>query len=842
MIFLFFGFVTQLTTSKKKDRKAERKMKYKLLAIALTFLEPIYSQSLGVWEYKKSININKEISQLDKQSGWSLISLPYNLASLPSDTEPDLYWLRNTFSITDWDPNKPYSIRLGIILDCERIWLNQRELPLNQDCESDKPQAYDKIRILDLPWNLLKKDQKNEIHILVKRYFPNEIGLVQDRIELGESKIIYKDYYLEEAVRLSFLVVYVTVACYFLFLYIRRPQEKEYLFFALFSINLVLYQFLRCQSKYFLNIDFWILKKWEYCVLPSFIPFMAHFIRCFFKYSYFKRYKALDLGSLFSFLVIISISDILILDQLNRYIIQPLWILYLMNSLQLLISQARKSNTNASLILIGILTIVLSAVVDILAARFVWNIPRISGYIFIANILFQALILANRFVQINEEVEDLNKNLEIKVTDRTKSLELSLEEIKKLKTNQDGDYFLTSLLLKPLHRNCTPKSHLRTEFITIQKKQFEFKNKIHQIGGDLSLTEEIELKGRKYILFLNSDSMGKSIQGAGGALVLGVIVESILARLKNQNFRNRFPERWLKDAFLDIQKAFETFDGSMFVSMVMGLIDLNNGYLYYFNAEHPQPILFRNGQASFLPINDKFFLRKIGIKENEDNFYIETFLLESQDQIYIGTDGKDDVYFIDSSGNKYMNENENKFLEYLEETQGNLENSIYLLQSKSELADDVSILKIENTKILKLQEPSNMEYLTYLRKAKSLIQKGLYHKAKKELILSLSLNPNYLATILLYGKVEYHLKNYEDAFYIWKKAEENFPENTDLLYLQAIALRKCNRIIDSIDTAERIRLREPDHQKALVLLEELYLINYQRPSFERGETLESKAA
>ncbi|NCN10023.1 MAG: SpoIIE family protein phosphatase [Leptospira sp.] len=803
-----------------------------ILFIVLIF-NPIYTENLPNWQYSKSINLEAEISNFEKEMLWIPVNFPYNLADLPTDTEYDLYWLRTNFSVEHWDPNSALSIRLGIILDCERIWLNAKEIHLNQDCSSNKPQAYDKIRILDLPRGLIYTNKKNEIRILVKRYFPNEIGLVQDKIDIDYSNKIYKDYYLEEGLRLSFLIVYLTVASYFLFLFIRRPQEKEYLFFALFTINLVLYQFLRCQSKYFLDIEFWILKKWEYCSLPSFIPFMAHFIRSFFRYTYNKINLTLDLLTLVSIVFIFSISDILILDKWNRYLIQPIWILYLILSLYILFRETRKSNKNAFLILIGILAIVVSAIIDILAARFVWNIPRISGYIFMGNILFQAFILANRFVQINDEVEDLNKNLELKVTDRTQSLAQSLNEIQKLKTSQDGDYFLTSLLLKPLHRNCKTNSFIKTEFQTLQKKQFEFKNKMHQIGGDLTLTEEIELKGKKFILFINSDSMGKSIQGAGGALVLGVIVESLLARLKNLNFRNKYPERWLKDAFLDIQKAFETFDGSMFVSMVMGLVDTSNGFLYYFNAEHPQPIIYRDGKATFLPSNETFYLRKIGIKENELHFFIETFQLEPQDKIYIGTDGKDDIYFLDAEGNKFMNENENNFLKLLEKTDGKIEDSISDLQNSAELADDISILKIENTNVLKLANPPSIDYLNHLRKAKTLIKKGYYQNAKKELIHSLNLNPKQLTTIILLGKLEYQLKNYEDAILIWSRGLECFPESKELIYLQAIALRKSNLILESIDTAERIRLRQPDHKQALLLLNELYSNNYQHPSFNK---------
>jgi hypothetical protein len=819
-----------------------KKMKLVVTTIMFLALFPLHSQFNNIWEYKKAILNDKDRLENHFKKNWQTIQLPQNLATLPEDRASDLYWIRNRFSLENFDPKSPLSYRLGIILDCEKIWLNGIELKNSLDCDSSKPQAYDKIRILDLPQNLLSYKGENEILILVKRYFPNEIGIVQDRLDLGESSSIYKDFYYEEGIRLSFLVIYLTVASYFLFLYIRRTQEPEYLFFAVFAINLVAYQFLRCQSKYGIDVQFWILKKMEYLVLPSFIPLMAHFIRNFLKHKYSLSMKVLDILSLLCFFIVLGNSEILFLDQVNRFIIQPIWVFYFINSMYYLIENTLKRNLNAILILIGIICIVGSAIIDIISARMVWNIPRISGYMFIGNILFQAFILANRFVQVYKEVEDLNTNLEIKVLDRTISLENSLSEIQKLKTSQDGDYFLTSLLLKPLHRNQKSKSSIQTEILTIQKKKFEFKNKIHEIGGDLTLTEVIELRDEKYILFLNSDSMGKSIQGAGGALVLGVILESILARMKNQSYRNRYPERWLKDAFLDIQKAFETFDGSMFVSLVLGLIHSDTGFIYYFNAEHPNLILYRDQKASFITSKSPLYLRKMGIKENENNFSIETFALLPQDQIFIGTDGKDDVYIKDNLGNKYMNEDEALILRKIESCNGDLVEIYESIHSNSEMSDDFSLLKIQNIKKNLPIRPQPIQFNSHYKIAKSYIIKNLFSSAQKELEIANKMNPDSKQINFLLGKISLIQKNFQDAILYFERANKNDPENLEIIYLQAVSFKKSNSIKEAIDSAERIRLRAPEKEEIKKFLQSLYNTNYQIPSFELEEDWRQSAA
>ena len=156
-------------------------------------------------------------------------------------------------------------------------------------------------------------------------------------------------------------------------------------------------------------------------------------------------------------------------------------------------------------------------------------------------ILSIAIILANKFVRLHVEVEELNTSLENKVELRTKELNLSMQEIQKIKTQQDGDYFLTSLLLSPLTANKNKSEFVKTEFYSKQKKSFLFKNKNYEIGGDISISSNIVLNEKQYTVFINGDAMGKSIQGAGGALVMGVVFNTVLTQSQIAAFKNKTP-------------------------------------------------------------------------------------------------------------------------------------------------------------------------------------------------------------------------------------------------------------------------------------------------------------
>ncbi len=127
----------------------------------------------------------------------------------------------------------------------------------------------------------------------------------------------------------------------------------------------------------------------------------------------------------------------------------------------------------------------------------------------------------------------LNKNLEKKVTERTQELQESLKKIEELKKQQDADYFLTTLLLKPF-----VNSYINNEKINQSLeynffiKEFFFKKNSVEIGGDYCCFDEVQLKNKTYLFFINADAMSKSIQGAGGILVLGSMIQSALQRNK----------------------------------------------------------------------------------------------------------------------------------------------------------------------------------------------------------------------------------------------------------------------------------------------------------------------
>jgi hypothetical protein len=501
----------------------------------------------------------------------------------------------------------------------------------------------------------------------------------------------------QDRVSLALLTVYFTVGLYHLFLFYRRRVEVYNFYYGAFSFIIAVYIYTRTSAIFEHPWDTSIIQRVELAVLyPGFV-FLSYSIDVLF---FNKAGKWTKGYAHFSYLI--SAITIVCPDMYQAEYILRLWQISILTFGIPLLGRIfyvaiKKEISNAKRLLVGLIIFLMAVIYDILDSLLFNSGLSFTKYAFFIYILGFAGVLANRFISVHNEIEDLNKTLEDKVGERTKELNETLKEVKLLKEHQDGDYFLTTLIIQPLASNVPGDDKIGIKILTRQKKKFEFKNKMHEIGGDICISEIIHLKGRKYTAFLNGDAMGKSIQGAGGALALGVVFKSIISRGKIFSQEETvFPERWLKLAFQELQSIFESFDGSMMVSVVMGLVDNDHGFIYYINAEHPFCVLFRDKKASF--IEKEMNLHKIGMMtaEHSGDFRINTFKLENGDIVLMGSDGKDDIKIgIDDRGGRVINEDESLFLKTVEEANADLERIFSITEKKGELTDDFSLLRIE---------------------------------------------------------------------------------------------------------------------------------------------------
>lgn len=362
--------------------------------------------------------------------------------------------------------------------------------------------------------------------------------------------------------------------------------------------------------------------------------------------------------------------------------------------------------------------------------------------------------------EMYHSIKAMNENLEQIVQIRTMELNTSLEEIKYLKQQQDGDYYLTSLLIEPFIKKTSLNSNTHQsfeyDFIIKQKKTFQFRSIEKEIGGDYCSFFLIHLKNKPYLFFINADAMGKSIQGASGLLVLLAMLKSAIERnTLIEEEQNLYPEIWLKNLFIQMHKTFETFDGSMMVSLIIGLIDIETNSLYFINAEHPYPALIRNQKGRL--IKEKHYLRKLGSTIVEGNIYVHTVLLQKDDLFICGSDGKDDIIINDK-----INEDEELFLQLLQQHDYDPYKTYNYIMNHCGIKDDLSILWIKALKENYLKNNYNE-----IKKTKELI-KNLYSKKENHQLYSILKDyinnvPLDNSMVFLMANICYNLGEYFEA-------------------------------------------------------------------------------
>ncbi|MDR2734865.1 MAG: SpoIIE family protein phosphatase [Spirochaetota bacterium] len=304
-------------------------------------------------------------------------------------------------------------------------------------------------------------------------------------------------------------------------------------------------------------------------------------------------------------------------------------------------------------------------------------------------------MVANTINMMTANIREYTENLEGLVAQRTKQLQEAFEEVNALKVQQDGDYFLTSLLINPLVIRDVQSDLVSVDFYVKQKKKFTFKTHYGEIGGDLCIAREIVLSDKRYLAFTNADAMGKSLQGAGGALVFGVVFNSYINRTPLfPSIYMAKPETWISEIYEELHRVFVSFEGSMLMSAVIGLIDEETGAMYYLNAEHPWTVCYRDGKASFT--EEELTMRKIGTVGFDTGIVISTLQLKSQDVIFLGSDGRDDIMMgmNEETGQRIINEDETLFLRSIENADGDLEKTAEAIAGSGDLTDDFTIVRI----------------------------------------------------------------------------------------------------------------------------------------------------
>ncbi|MFZ5628360.1 MAG: 7TM diverse intracellular signaling domain-containing protein [Spirochaetota bacterium] len=482
------------------------------------------------------------------------------------------------------------------------------------------------------------------------------------------------------------------------------------------------------------------------------------------------------------------------------------------------VAQAQFFLLGFSVFFAGVLSIILLAF-GLVEDSFWTHYGMQFGSIF--NVVVLSLGLAHRINTMRRELGQLNATLEQRVEQRTHELENSLSEVKKLKEHQDADYFLTSLLWRPFNSPSFADSHFEIDIAVEQMKKFHFKNRTYEIGGDLCMTEDVVIAGREFLFFSNADAMGKSIQGAGGVLVFGASIKSQLILAKFGKLQARTPELWLRNLTRDIHDLFVSFDGTMFVSAIFGLIDKSTGLLYFSNSEHPLLALYRNGEANFLP--QGLSTRKIGMPIDNLHFQLNVFQLREGDVIIAGSDGRDDVLVKNEHNDEILNEDENRILELIEAGKGKARNICSEIKKTARLKDDLSLLTIHCRRLAREKTKIEEEQQKLILQTTGKLLRRLDLSGAFETLRGYFSGHQLPPEAVKYLSFIYRKKNDLQGYAsLLRQYHHAFPPESRIQLNLARALRKLGERQEAIDFAESYLCRNNSDLACRSLLAVLY--------------------
>ncbi|MCR9140995.1 MAG: SpoIIE family protein phosphatase [bacterium] len=575
---------------------------------------------------------------------------------------------------------------------------------------------------------------------------------------IGCRSEIVEDLLREDIDRFVLATIAITTGIFVLILYIRRRLELIYFSFGLLAFDAGLYllsnRTLRLQ--YILWPAHMVWMYVEYISLYTLPLCLGFYFRQVVSDSRVIRYTVNGMVLFVAGLFAVHLAGVPIYKTIFTF-----FEVSLVATLLLLFPLMRavfRGNSEARLIAAGVLAFLLVALYDLSGVLGLIPWPRqLISYGFAVLLSFLALVVSRRYEEVRSRLHDYSRelesarnqlaahatNLEEVVARRTGRLKRNLERVRWLKRQQDGDYFLIARLMAPfaprpnveseaLHGNRLQAlqrnriEELRTETITVQsyvdqKKKFRFKHWREEIGGDISMAAKLRLGDSDCVVCVNADAMGKSIQGAGGAIVLSVAYQAMIERERNRRRITdalekgdasaadgvdlnivdpgigRDPRSWLKECFLELHRTFLPFEGGMLVTAWMAVLVEGTGELFWINAEHPGSVLLRDGKAEFLPETGS--TGKLGVVGSEDDFTVERLQLQPGDVIVSGSDGRDDILVpAPASGGetaRVMNEDEFRFVRLVAELEGDLAAiGVALRQGDSELTDDLSLLSL----------------------------------------------------------------------------------------------------------------------------------------------------
>lgn len=220
---------------------------------------------------------------------------------------------------------------------------------------------------------------------------------------------------------------------------------------------------------------------------------------------------------------------------------------------------------------------------DILVTSGLYNFIYVSEYVFMYIIAIMGYELQLNFVLLQNEVEKLNQNLEIKIAERTvelieKQKKIEEEKNKMSEWRKEVDFELN--IARGIQQQIIPESN-PTDYISALFKPMA------PLGGDFY----------DFIRFRENDTIGIFISDVSGhgipAALITTMIKSIIAGSGGSKLNPA-------QMFLDLNDTLVKQSGDSFVTAFYGIYNKNDRTILYSCAGHNPPFLIYENSLSSL--------------------------------------------------------------------------------------------------------------------------------------------------------------------------------------------------------------------------------------------------
>jgi signal transduction histidine kinase/DNA-binding response OmpR family regulator len=360
---------------------------------------------------------------------WREIRVP--AGSERHDAVGEIAWYRLTVRLepaAGATPEERTGLRLGVTIgkveSAYQIWAGGLRLGGVGRLPPNPRMDYDRHRVYAVPGEAVGDDGRLVLALRVwlsPAVSSTVGGPTEGPFLLGRLEDLTRHELTSELPALFLAGLYLLAGLFHLALYRRRPELHGYLWFAVVGTLFAAYTFLRTQWKYTLGVPFLLLKETEhllvYLLMPAFIELLWPLLGL-------RIGPALRVFQGLNLLAGVAVAAIP--GFAVNVILLPYWQLGVVAltavGLGAILREAWRQHPEARLIAVGATIAAAAFVNDVAVDRGFYVGPRLAAYGFAFLVLSLSISLASRFLRLHGELEELHRELEHRVEERTRDL------------------------------------------------------------------------------------------------------------------------------------------------------------------------------------------------------------------------------------------------------------------------------------------------------------------------------------------------------------------------------------------------------------------------------------